>query len=156
MAWRVLKMFITWKRSKLGISLLLNIDRKSYMSFILVTLDLTLTLDYSIRVWRYSVTLTLLFTSAEGRGYISLLSFFLSVCVFVCEQDYSKTTRRIFIKFSPWVDMGQGTVPLNFGRSRFQNGRLAAIFVIFTFLSIWKSIFIGSSSNLCSIFLLSH
>ena len=33
----------------------------------------------------------------------------------VCQQNYSKTTGQIFIKFSGEVDMGHGMNPLNFG-----------------------------------------
>ena len=43
------------------------------------------------------------------------LFIYLFICLSVCQQNYSKTTGRIFMKFSGEVDMGHGTNLLNFG-----------------------------------------
>ena len=47
--------------------------------------------------------------------YLTEGHFWPSVCLFVCEQDNSKTDRWILIKFSGYVQNGKRKIWLNFG-----------------------------------------
>ena len=52
---------------------------------------------------------------AIGSVYLFIYLF---ICLSVCQQNYSKTTGRIFMKFSGEVDMGHWRNPLIFVKGR--------------------------------------
>ena len=53
--------------------------------------------------------------SSTDRQYLTQGYFWPSICLFVCEQDNSKTDRWILIKFSGYVQNGKRKISLNFG-----------------------------------------
>ena len=47
--------------------------------------------------------------------YLTEGHFWPSICLFVCEQDNSKTDRWLLMKFSGYVQNGKREILLNFG-----------------------------------------